>query len=176
MEAMFILGAVTMGIGAIVIGIKLRKTKNPARVARALAVISLICGLIHIACQFLPFEYTGGKGIDYIGQAIVHGLLVTGVIYSTLGAYIIFAIVTTIYTVKAAKAKDKHKMGWLTLLITWVCGLVIAGFVLTNIIASNNRLNNIQVICQGFTRTVDTDGGARRWFFPLSFITARKMR
>ena len=152
------LGAVSMCIAAILIGVKLRKTKNPARVARVLAFISLICGIIHIACEFFPFEYTGGKGIDYIGQAIVWGAMVNAVLYSTLASYIVFAIVATIYTVKAAKAKDKHKKGWLTLLITWVCVLAIAGMVVTNIIISSNRAKKIEVTCQGVTRTVDTDG------------------
>ena len=66
MEAMFILGAVTMGIGAIVLAVRLRKTKNPARVARALAVISLICGIIHIVCQFLH----PGQGHYHFGNLL----------------------------------------------------------------------------------------------------------
>lgn len=158
MEAMFILGAVTMGIGAIVLAVRLRKTKNPARVARALAIISLICGIIHIVCQFLPFEYTGGKGIDYIGQAIAHGLLVAAVLYSTLGAYIIFAIVATVYTVKAAKAKDKHKKSWLTLLIAWACAIALAGMVVVNVISRNVRDKSIHVYYEEAVQTKDIDG------------------
>lgn len=153
-----ILAAVSMCIAAILIGIKLRKTKNPARVARILAFISLFSGSVHIASEFYPYEYDGAKGLDYIGQAMAWGMMVNAFIYSTLAAYIVFAIVATIYAIKAIKAKDKHKKNWLTLLITWICALVILGFTVANIIASNNRLNKIEVTCQAVTHTMDTDG------------------
>lgn len=152
------LGAVSMCIAAILIGIKLRKTKNPARVARVLAFFSLVCGMIHIACEFFPFEYNGGKGIDYIGQAVVWGLMVNAVLYSTLAAYVFFAVLATIYTIKAAKAKDKHKKGWLTLLIAWACALAIAGMVVVNVISRNVRDESIHVYYVEAVQTKNIDG------------------
>jgi hypothetical protein len=79
-------------------------------------------------------------------------------LYSTLAAYICFAIVATVYAVKASKAKDKGRKGWLTLIISWVCALVVAGIVLTNIVSDNNRKKNISVEVQEVTETVDSDG------------------
>ena len=102
-----VLGAVSMCIAAIVLCIKLRKTKHPARVARVFAFIALACGLINLFCDFFPFEYDGPGGIDYIGQAIVWGMVYSAMLYSTLAAYICFAIVATVYAVKASKAKGE---------------------------------------------------------------------
>lgn len=153
-----VLGAVSMCIAAIVLCIKLRKTKNPARVARVFAFIALVCGLINLFCDFFPFEYKGPDGIDYIGQALVWGMFYSAMLYSTLATYMIFAIAATIYAIKAAKAKDKGRKGWLTLVIAWVCALVIAGIVLTNIVSDNNRKKNISVEVQEVTETVDSDG------------------
>ena len=66
-----VLGAATMCLAALILGIKLRKTNNPARVARVFAFIALACGIINLVCDFLPIEYNGPGGIDYIGQALV---------------------------------------------------------------------------------------------------------
>ena len=153
-----VLGAVSMCIAAIVLCIKLRKTKHPARVARVFAFIALVCGIVNLFCDFFPFEYNGPGGIDYIGQAIVWGMVYSAMLYSTLATYVIFAIAATAYTIKASKAKDKGRKGWLTLIISWVCALVIAGIVLTNIVSDNNRKKNISVEVQEVTETVDSDG------------------
>ena len=153
-----VLGAVSMCFAALILGIKLRKTKNPARVARVFAFIALVCGIINLVCDFLPVEYNGPGGIDYIGQALVWGMLYSAMLYSTLAAYISFAIVATVYAVKAAKAKDKGRKGWLTLIIAWVSAAVVAGIVVTNIVSDKNYKKNISVEVKEVTETVDTDG------------------
>ena len=153
-----VLGAATMCIAALILGIKLRKTNNPARVARVFAFIALVCGIINLVCDFLPVEYNGPGGIDYIGQALVWGMLYSAMLYSTLAAYISFAIVATVYAVKAAKAKDKGRKGWLTLIIAWVSAAVVAGIVVTNIVSDKNYKKNISVEVKEVTETVDTDG------------------
>jgi membrane protein CcdC involved in cytochrome C biogenesis len=153
-----VLGAISMCIAAIVLCIKLRKTKHPARVARVFAFIALACGIINLFCDFFPFEYNGPGGIDYIGQAIVWGMVYSAMLYSTLATYVIFAIAATAYAIKASKAKDKRRKGWLTLIISWVCALVVAGIVLTNIVSDNNRKKNISVEVREVTETVDSDG------------------
>ena len=153
-----VLGAVTMCIAALILGIKLRKTNNPARVARVFAFIALACGIINLVCDYLPVEYNGPGGIDYIGQAIVWGFLYSAMLYSTLAAYICFAIVATVYAVKASKANDTAKKGWLTLVIAWVCAAVVAGIVVTNIVSEKNYKKNISVDVREVTQTVDTDG------------------
>ena len=153
-----VLGAATMCLAALILGIKLRKTNNPARVARVFAFIALACGIINLVCDFLPIEYNGPGGIDYIGQALVWGMLYSAMLYSTLAAYICFAIVATVYAIKASKAKDTGRKGWLTLVIAWVCAVVVAGIVVTNIVSDNNRKKNISVEVQEVTETVDSDG------------------
>ena len=153
-----VLGAVTMCIAALILGIKLRKTNNPARVARVFAFIALACGIINLVCDYLPIEYNGPGGIDYIGQAIVWGFLYSAMLYSTLAAYICFAIVATVYAVKASKANDTAKKGWLTLVIAWVCAAVVAGIVVTNIVSEKNYKKNISVEVRSVTETVDSDG------------------
>ncbi len=153
-----IFAAVSMCIAALVLGIVKRKTKNPARTARVFAFVALALGIIHIFCDFYPFEYTGEGGIDYIGQALVWGFLVDAVLYSTLAAYLSFAILATVYAVKAAKTKDKAGKNWLTLVITWICALVVVGLVTVNIVSSRIRMKNISVQVQEVTQTTDTDG------------------
>ena len=147
-----------MCIAALILGIKLRKTNNPARVARVFAFIALACGIINLVCDFLPIEYNGPGGIDYIGHALVWGMLYSAMLYSTLAAYICFAIVATVYAVKASKANDTAKKGWLTLVIAWVCAAVVAGIVVTNIVSEKNHKKNISVDVREVTQTVDTDG------------------
>ena len=153
-----VLGAATMCLAALILGIKLRKTNNPARVARVFAFIALACGIINLVCDYLPIEYNGPGGIDYIGQAIVWGFLYSAMLYSTLAAYICFAIVATVYAVKASKANDTAKKGWLTLVIAWVCAAVVAGIVVTNIVSEKNYKKNISVEVREVTQTVDTAG------------------
>lgn len=155
-----VLGAATMCLAALILGIKLRKTNNPARVARVFAFIALVCGIINLVCDFFPVQYNGPGGIDYIGQALVWGMLYSAMLYSTLAAYISFAIVATVYAVKAAKAKDTAKKGWLTLVIAWVCAVVVAGIVVTNIVSDKNYKKNISVEVSEVTETVDSDGEA----------------
>lgn len=152
-----ILASVSMCIAALVLCIRLWKTKNPARVARILAFIALACGIIHIACEFFPFEYKGGQGIDYIGQALIWGMFVTALLFATLASYISFAAVATIYAVKAVNAKDTRKKTWVTLIITWVCGLAIVSLVLTNVVSKKIRDKSIEVDVHEVTRFTDSD-------------------
>ena len=154
----FILGAVSFCFAALVLCVKLWKTKNPGRVATVFAVIALVCGLIHLACQFYPFEYKGGKGIDYIGQAIVFGMTVNAVLYATLAAYLFFAVIATIYVIKSIKKKESGKRNVVTLLIAWIFAVVFACLIVSNIVKDKQNKKNISVTVQQVEQTVDSEG------------------
>jgi hypothetical protein len=142
---------------AVVLIIVLRKKKDPAKIAVIFSVIALICGIIHLICQFYPFEYTGGKGIDYIGQAIVWALFVNSIMYATLAAYVSFAVVATVFAVKALKTKETRKKGVFSLILSWVLGLVFASLIITNIASDKAHKKNIKVDVKEVSMVTDTE-------------------
>lgn len=156
--SIIILGAASFCIAALILCIKLWKTKNPGRVATVFAVIAFVCALIHLACQFYPFEYKGGKGIDYIGQALVFGMAVNAVLYTTLAAYLFFAVIATIYVIKSFKKKESAGRNIVTLLIAWVFAVVFACFIVTNVVKDKQQKKNISVTVQQVEKTVDSEG------------------
>lgn len=143
---------------AIVLLIKLRKNDNPGKLAVIFSVIALVCGLIHLMCQLYPFEYKGEGGIDYIGQAIVWSITVKSILYATLAAYVSFAIVATVFAVKALKAKETRKKGILSLILSWVYGIVFASLIITNIAADKANKKSIKVEVREVTQVTDTEG------------------
>ena len=149
--------SVIAAIAAIVLAIVMRK-KDPGKLCIAFSVTAFIFGLLHLICEFIPFEYTGPGGIDYIGQAIVWALLVNSVLYGTVIAYISFAIVATIYAVKALKSEGERKKGALSLVLSWICGIVIACLIVTSLVAAKNHKKNISVEVKEVTSAVDSDG------------------
>ncbi|MCR4702158.1 MAG: DUF5067 domain-containing protein [Saccharofermentans sp.] len=145
-------------IALIVMTILLRKKKNPEKLAVFFSVFALVCGIVHIFCEFYPFEYTGESGIDYIGQALIWGLFVNAILYTTLAAYVGFAIAATFFAVKAIKNKETRKKGIIALILGWICGLVISGLILTNIFSDYSNKKNIQVEVTEVSLTKSTDG------------------
>ena len=141
---------------AAVLLIVLRK-KDQARLAVVFSVIAFVFGTLHIVCEFFPFEYTGPDGIDYIGQAIVWGLMVQSILYGTLAAYISFAVVATVSAVRALR-KGRRAKGTVSLILAWICGFVICCLVVTNIVRDVNHKRNIRVEVREVTAAVDSDG------------------
>ena len=141
---------------AVVLLIVLRK-KDPAKFSVIFSAIALICGIIHLICQFYPFEYKGGSGIDYIGQAIVWSLFVNSILYATLAAYVSFAVVATVFAVKALKAKETRKKGVISLILSWILGLVFASLIITNIASAKAHKKSIKVEVKEVSMVNDTE-------------------
>ena len=133
-------------------------TSKYDRCAFIFAVIALVSGIIHIFCEFYPFEYTGEGGIDYLGKALVWVMMVKVLLYATLAVYIIFAIIATVLALKTIKTNGKRKKGVISLILSWSCGIVIAGVVLTNIIVDRVNKRNIEVEVKEVDLTTDSDG------------------
>lgn len=142
---------------AVVLAAVLRK-KDPAKPAVIFSVIAFVCGIAYLICAFYPFEYTGPGGIDYIGDAIVWGLMVSSLLYGTIFAYVSFALVATIYAVRTIRSGEKRRKGALSLVLSWVCGFVIAGLIVTNIVSERNYQKSIKVEVQQVTSAFDSDG------------------
>ena len=134
------------------------KKRNCEKLAVIFSICALVCGIIHIFCEFYPFEYTGEGGIDYIGQALVWSLFVNVLLYGTLAVYLIFAVVATVFAVKAVRAKETRKKGVLSLILAWICGLVVAGLITANVFVDHSNKKNIQVEVTEVTLTTDCDG------------------
>ena len=135
-----------------------RKTKKPGKTAKKFAIPAIVFGILHLICDFFPFEYNGPGGIDYIGQAVAFGLFVNAIIYSTLIVYLNFAIAATIYAVKAIRKNDKRKNSILWLILSWICALVVAGIVTGNIIYDKTRKNSIKVEVKEVSSATDYEG------------------
>ena len=138
--------------------IRFWKNKKPEKIARKFAFIAVGFGIIHLFCDFFPFEYTGNSGIDYVGQAVAFGFFINAIIYSTLIVYLNFAAAATVYAVKAIKKNDKRKKSVLWLVLSWVCAIVVAGIVVTNIIYDNVQKNSIKVEVKEVTSATDYEG------------------
>ncbi len=134
------------------------KKRNCEKLAVIFSICALVCGMIHIFCEFFPFEYNGEGGIDYLGQAIVWVLFVKLLLYGTLALYLFFAIVATVFAVKTIRAKGTRKKGILSLILAWICGLVVAGLITANVLIDHNNKKNIQVEVTEVTLTTDYDG------------------
>lgn len=134
------------------------KKRNCEKPALIISICALVCGIIHIFCEFYPFEYTGEGGIDYIGQALVWSLFVNVLLYGTLAVYLVFAVVATVFAVKAVRAKETRKKGVLSLILAWICGLVVAGLITANVFVDHCNKKNIQVEVTEVTLTNDCDG------------------
>ena len=138
--------------------IRFRNYRKPEKVAKKFALIAIVFGILHLICDFYPFDYTGGTGIDYIGQAVAYSLFINAIIYSTLIVYLNFAVAASVYAVKAIKNKKTRKKGILWLVLSWICALVVAGIVIGNIISDDVRKNSIKVGVKEVTSVTDTDG------------------
>ena len=133
------------------------RKKDPGKMAVIFSCIAFVFGITHIVCEFFPFEYTGPDGIDYIGQAIVWGLMVQSILYGTLAAYISFAVVATVSAVRTLR-KGRRAKGTVSLILAWICGFVICCLVVTNIVRVVNHKRNIRVEVREVTAAVDSDG------------------
>ena len=149
--------SVIASVIAVILAVVLRK-KDPAKLAVAFSVIAFVCGLLHLISEFYPFKYSGPGGIDYIGDAIVWGLMVSSVLYGTIVAYISFALVATIYAIKTIRSGEKRKKGVISLILSWVCGIVITGLIITNIVTDITFKKSISVEVTKVTAAVDSDG------------------
>ncbi len=134
------------------------KKRNCEKPAVIFSICALVCGMIHIFCEFFPFEYNGEGGIDYLGQALVWVLFVKLLLYGTLALYLVFAIVATVFSVKTIRAKETRKKGILSLILAWICGLVVAGLITANVLIDHGNKKNIQVEVTEVTLTTDYDG------------------
>lgn len=134
------------------------KNRNYKKLAVTFSLCALVCGIIHVFCEFFPFEYNGEGGIDYLGQALVWVLFVKALLYGTLVVYLIFAVVATVFSVKTIRAKETRKQGIVSLILSWICGMVIAGLITANVLIDISNKKNIQVDVKDVTLTTDYDG------------------
>ena len=134
------------------------KKRNYEKTALTLSIIALVSGIIHIFCEFFPFEYQGEGGLDYLGQAILWVMMVKVLLYGTLIVYVVFAILATVFAAKAIKAKDTRKKGVVSLILAWICGLVVAGLITANFVIDYNSKKNIDVEVTEVALTTDFDG------------------
>lgn len=104
-ELIAILPPVAAVITALVLTIKLRKKDNPAGLARIFAFAALAFGIVFLLQEFFPFEYTGEDGIDHIADALLWGLFVNTLLYTTLTAYVSFAASATFLLSRHSKPK-----------------------------------------------------------------------
>ncbi len=160
-------------ITAVVLMIKLRKTKNPGKCAFIFSVIALAFGIIFLCFSLFPFEYTGEKGLDYIGQAIAWAMLINSVQISLLAAYLSSAVVATVFAVKVFKAKDKRKLGIVSLIMAWICGIVAGCMITVNAISDMNSKKSISVDVKSVSLTDDSEGEAAV-VFTLEFYNGSK--
>ena len=134
------------------------KKRNYEKTALTLSIIALVSGIIHIFCEFFPFEYQGEGGLDYLGQAILWVMMVKVLLYGTLIVYVVFAILATVFAAKAIKAKDTRKKGVVSLALAWICGVVVAGLITANFVIDYNSKKNIDVEVTEVALTTDFDG------------------
>ncbi len=134
------------------------KKRNYEKTALTLSIIALVSGIIHIFCEFFPFEYQGEGGLDYLGQAILWVMMVKVLLYGTLIVYVVFAILATVFAAKAIKAKDTRKKGVVSLVLAWICGVVVAGLITANFVIDYNRKKNIDGEVTEVALTTDCDG------------------
>ena len=138
--------------------IRFRNYRKPEKVAKKFALIAIVFGILHLICDFYPFDYTGGTGIDYIGQAVAYGLFINAIIYSTLIVYLNFAVAASVYAVKAIRKNDKRKKSILWLILSWICAIVVAGIVTGNIIYDKTQKNSIKVEVKEVSSVTDYEG------------------
>lgn len=134
------------------------KKRYFGKLAVVLSIIALVSGLIHIFCEFFPFEYQGEGGIDYLGQAILWVFFVKVLLYGTLLVYIVFAILATVFAAKTMKAKETRKKGVVSLILAWICGVVVAGLITANFVIDHNNKKNIEVEVTEVVLTTDCSG------------------
>lgn len=134
------------------------KKRNYEKTALTLSIIALVSGIIHIFCEFFPFEYQGEGGLDYLGQAILWVMMVKVLLYGTLIVYVVFAILATVFAAMAIKAKDTRKKGVVSLVLAWICGVVVAGLITANFVIDYNSKKNIDVEVTEVALTTDYDG------------------
>ena len=159
-EFLLLCPALIAVITAFVLMIKFRKTKKPEKLSLVFAVIALVFGISFICFSLFPFEYTGEKGLDYIGQAMAWAMIMNAIQISLFVAYLSFAIAGTVYAFKAFKDKDKRKKGILALVVAWVCGVLIGSLITINAISDMNNKKNISVDVKDVAVTNDSEGKA----------------
>jgi len=160
-------------ITAVVLMIKFRKAQNPGKCAFIFSVIALVFGISFICFSLFPFEYTGETGLDYIGQAMAWAILVNSVQISLFAAYLSFAVVATVFAVKALIAKDKRKLGIVSLVNAWICGIVVGCMITVNYISDMNIKKSIRVDVKNVSLTEDYEGEAAV-VFTLEFYNGSK--
>lgn len=140
--------------------IRFRKHRKPERIARKFAYAAVAIGILHLVCDFFPFNYNGASGIDYMGQAMVWAYFIDAIIYSTLIVYLNFAIAATIYAVKSLRLKNPKtgKKNAITLIITWICAVLVAGIVIANVVTDKINKKSISVEVKQVTAVKDYEG------------------
>lgn len=174
MFLMVLLFPVLLVIGAAVtLIVVFRKNKNPEKIARIFSFVSLGLGVLCIVIQLCYPEYDGPGGIDYIGDAIVHGLIFTAVLGIGTLAYLCSAVVTTVFSVKAirkkpdvsenteqegSRKKSARGIGIFSLILCWIYGVTVLGTGLTGILMKRAHEKSISVNVKEVTQVTDSDG------------------
>lgn len=149
--------AVLAIIIAVVLALTLGKKAKPGKSAVIFSIVALACGILFFVSEIYPFEYKGEGGIDYIGQALVWGIAVNSIRYAALAAYVSFAVAATVFAVKALKEKDTRKKGVISLILSWICGIVIVCIIITNIVADKNYKKSIRIEVKEVSQVTDTE-------------------
>lgn len=150
--------ALTAMITAVVLMIIFRKKADPEKYSVIFALVALALGIIHLWSEFYPFEYTGEKGLDYIGQAMAWAMIVSSIRISTLAAYLSFAIAATVYAIKAAKDKKKRKKGIISIVIAWICSVIIGSLMAVSAVTDMDQKKSLSVKVTDVTLTKDYEG------------------
>lgn len=166
--------AVLIVVAAVVLIVRLRKTKEPAKIARIFSFIALAFAVLSLIFQMFFPEYSGPKGIDYIGDAIVYGFIVLSINLLLMLAYLCSAVVTTVFAVKAFRkkpdsvirdadisrkdAKSARAVGVFSLILCWIYAVVFLSFNVAGYIKEQDHINSIKVDVKEVTNVTDFYG------------------
>ena len=159
-ELLMFCPALIVVIIAVVLTIRFRKTEKPGKFALAFSVIALVFGISFICFSLFPPEYTGEQGLDYIGQAMAWAMMINAVLFFLVAAYLSFAVAATVFAVKVLKAKDKKKLGIVSIVAAWICGLAAGCLITVNAVSDMNRKKSLSVDVISVALTDDSEGNA----------------
>lgn len=170
----FLILAVIIVAATVVIIVRLRKNGDPAKIARIFSFIALAFGVVSLIFQLFFPEYSGPKGIDYIGDAIAYGLIVLSVYLLLTLVYFCCAVVTTVFAVKAIRkrpdsvirdadisrkdAKSARAVGVFSLILCWLYAIVVVSFGVANYVNEKDHINSIKVDVKEVTKVADFYG------------------
>lgn len=170
----FLILALLIVVATVVLIVRLRKTGDPAKMARIFSFIALAFGVLSLIFQLFFPEYSGPKGIDYIGDAIVYAFIILSINALLLLTYFCSAVVTTVFAVKAIRkrpdsvirdadisrkdAKSARATGVFALILCWIYALVFVSFGIAGYVKEKEHINSIKADVKEITKVTDFYG------------------